>query len=304
MRTSVTSRCRLKTSFSRNEFDLAAVLGHRPPRHRMIGLGDGVERVRHPAPREVVGNALRAEQPDPVDTDRAVGHIAVGVAVEKQHRRGIARPAQAVLRIANGSRKGDYPGVAKVLRELPGGQRMPVAKPVLAHQHRDGPGARPARHDPRRIDVRHMPADIGRGVVEVLRRHRKRHVQRLREMLLVEQAGLSGPLHPQPVVDRHDDEPLAGVVVEEGAETPVVPRSGHKAAAEKEHQAGFRPAVGRRGAHNGPAAACRHPARHRRRSLFRSSAASHRRSAPRPASTETVQRSETDVSCHCISSWA
>ena len=90
-----------------------------------------------------------------------------------------------------------------------------------------------------------MPADIGRGVVEVLRRHRKRHVQRLREMLLVEQAGLSGPLHPQPVVDRHDDEPLAGVVVEEGAETPVVPRSGHKAAAEKEHQAGFRPAVGR-----------------------------------------------------------
>jgi hypothetical protein len=74
--------------------------------------------------------------------------------VEKQHRRGIARPAQAVLRIANGSRKGDYPGVAKVLRELPGGQRMPVAKPVLAHQHRDGPGARPARHDPRRIDYR------------------------------------------------------------------------------------------------------------------------------------------------------
>ena len=70
----------------------------------MIGLGDGVERVRNPAPREVVGNALRAEQPDSVDTERAVGHIAVGVAVEKQHRRGIARPAQAVLRIANGSR--------------------------------------------------------------------------------------------------------------------------------------------------------------------------------------------------------
>ena len=92
-----------------------------------------------------------------------------------------------------------------------------------------------------------MPADIGRGVVEVLRRHRKRHVQRLREMLLVEQAGLSGPLHPQPVVDRHDDEPLAGVVVEEGPETPVVPRAGHEAAAEKEHQAGFRPAVGREG---------------------------------------------------------
>lgn len=72
-----------------------------------------------------------------------VGHIAVGVAVEKQHRRGIARPAQAVLRIANGSRKGDYPGVAKVLRELSGGQRMPVAKPVLAHQHRDGPALDP-----------------------------------------------------------------------------------------------------------------------------------------------------------------
>ena len=124
---------------------------------------------------------------------------------------------------------------------------MPVADAVFAHQHRNGSGARTARHDPGFVHAPRgrMVADIGRSVVEVAGGHRKGRDPRFGEGLLAERSGLHGLLHAEPVIDRHDHIPFPGVIFEIRKEARIVAPAAHETAAEDEHQAGFGPAVGR-----------------------------------------------------------
>ena len=230
--------------------DLGEVFAHRPPGHRMVGAGLGDEPVRHAALREVAGDGGRAEQHAAAgNRNGVVGHIPVGVAVEEQQRRGRRRPPQFARRIVHGSGISDYPGIPELFREVTYKDGISVAEGVFGHQDRHGPGTRTAREDPLRVHapLRGTAADERRGVAEVLGGHRKRRSEHSGEAFAVDRAGIQRPLHPQPVVDRHDVAPPRGEVAEIGKEPAVVARTSQETAPEEENHAGTRPCGGRKG---------------------------------------------------------